>query len=85
MDERMRAVLAVLLADSLIGGTPVPKATRVTIRRDDGVSYEWSGDDAQTIAAILGREIINGVRLPVPLTTQDAPPGTERPVGETEH
>lgn len=91
MDQRMKDVLAVLLADALIGGVPVPKAVGVVILRDDGVGYVWRNEGAERIAAIIGKEIIAGVVLPTPevhenvLRKGSATVDLTVPKGETRH
>lgn len=87
----MKDVLAVLLADALIGGVPVPKAVGVVILRDDGVGYVWRNEGAERIAAIIGKEIIAGVVLPTPevhenvLRKGSATVDLTVPKGETRH
>lgn len=84
MDERMKEVLAVLLAEAIIGGN-VPRAVGVIVLRDDGVGYVWRGDPAQTIAAVLGRAIASGTVLPTPETHHLSELEMSAPKGETRH
>jgi len=75
-------LLNILLADLILGTAP-PRTVKVRVEREDGVVYEWTGENAAKIAGAIGLAIIQGHKLPAPVTIGTS--GEERPDGEPEH
>lgn len=56
-DEARKALLTHLLSYMVVGERP-PKTTRVRVEYDNGQAYEWHGEKAVVVAAIIGREAL---------------------------